>query len=1416
MNWYSFKTHGESPEHAFEVLCNQLFDNWCHAEYKDEYLEFKAVNGSGGDGGVESFCTLKSGKIVALQAKWFLNSIGDGQIRQIKNSILTAMAVRPNIERYIVCVPRDLSSKTNKSESNEDTRWSNLLESIKKEYPDVTIELWNDTRITTECQKAASAGIERFWFENSEISDEQLTLVFEKAKAGWLKTKYIPDLTVTGRINDCLDEYLGTNENAEYLYDNFIKLQKLCKQFLTASDDLLEVYKDCTEELKSIIEETRSDIQTLCPEIETLIKWLKCESIVIPQIKQSAFRYDYEVSIHLWQIDRFANKYYNHFAKVTGILSEISKLNIRSLILKAAKRMRKRGLLFLGDPGTGKTTGVSSYSEKLMGEKFHLPILIRAKGVSAKAGWREIIISALAISNQWNEDEIWQGLTATVRRNSFNERYINREITILPKVLIIVDGIDEADSFEIEAWKERMAETNVITEKYPYIRFCFTSRPVVFTETISNMYVVRLSGGDVSVKVIFDKYLEHYGIRASNIGWLKRAINTPLALRLFCELNNAGRVDLSDSDAVSIGNLWRKKIEQIESELLSRFGLHKDGQYVIKAINVLAELFTDVKDIKQDELYDKLRPIISNASNKLSTNDLVNHLVDNGVLISYCIPGTGISADEYIYKQGIQGYFDYASAVFLLDRYGEPQKIDFKENSHVNLNTFYALAVLAMQKYQYLITDNETIGNDTYGCYEEISYYALLHSSAEAAKNFKTRLLKHMSQNAQAVELVTNRLILPLSSAKNHPLGSSLLDEFLNGFETPAARDIMWSLPANLGRTVDSKYFKTEDIELSDYELSDKDIFYGIPTVYAWRLSSVDNSERLKARCELMKWAIHCPDEFYKLFEKFSCVNDPQIKVDIFSILMCLVCELSNDKLTSTAANFVMENILDPHCIDDNRNIAIRYYSIAIVEKAISSGIVGRKKVKKYLPPYRINNQRIDLNGDALSGTRMSGYKAIDYDLARYGLVDHFMYVFPDSNVQKEQMNILLREISDSHPEFCEMESDNFFISAAYAFILKMGWNEDDFYRSSDRCEKNKDRGADAAILEVFQHSEYGARSVVMRVCEKYFWQARNELSGFLFDRVRVTVPDRRRRYLPDYGLIDNFEMPLQEMIQKSPLNMRYERPLYLPEKVDIDSDCKISSIDTLTSIAHKMPVPDWEKWVFISNDGRYEIEAEGVLVLSSHYVLESESGVDTYIDINSLIMNCDDVSRLVKRLKIDTELADRVSNPNEWCGGIETASCISPKEVCWFTWKKQHGGSAADEIKNINTVPSVIECHYNFLEHGTVYYYVPSAEIRELLEIVDTDGYEFFDSEKSIKAEHRILGDPMGTEQRYIVVPRDELLGKMSGKGRSIVWFARRHLMESRFAKEKLGEKALIDIDESFIGYLDGENIRFYKIYPS
>jgi hypothetical protein len=59
MNWTIFQTHNEGPEKAFETLSNQIFENWCIEKYKHEIRSFDVVNGSGGDGGVESYATLR-------------------------------------------------------------------------------------------------------------------------------------------------------------------------------------------------------------------------------------------------------------------------------------------------------------------------------------------------------------------------------------------------------------------------------------------------------------------------------------------------------------------------------------------------------------------------------------------------------------------------------------------------------------------------------------------------------------------------------------------------------------------------------------------------------------------------------------------------------------------------------------------------------------------------------------------------------------------------------------------------------------------------------------------------------------------------------------------------------------------------------------------------------------------------------------------------------------------------------------------------------------------------------------------------------------------------------------------------------------------------------------------------------------
>ena len=210
MNWANFQTYNDAPTKAFEILCNQLFENWCKEKHSSELASFHVVNGAGGDGGVESYAVLTNGNIIGLQAKWFPDSITANQMGQIKNSINTALKMRPKITQYIVCIPRDLASLTGKGENTEDKRWEEMKAEVLKEHPDLVLDLWNETRLTQELQKECSAGIFKFWFERAEISEESVRFSFEKSKNSWLSTKRISEQSVQGIV---CQRYCGTQRN---------------------------------------------------------------------------------------------------------------------------------------------------------------------------------------------------------------------------------------------------------------------------------------------------------------------------------------------------------------------------------------------------------------------------------------------------------------------------------------------------------------------------------------------------------------------------------------------------------------------------------------------------------------------------------------------------------------------------------------------------------------------------------------------------------------------------------------------------------------------------------------------------------------------------------------------------------------------------------------------------------------------------------------------------------------------------------------------------------------------------------------------------------------------------------------------------------------------------------------------------
>ena len=1410
MNWDTLQTYGLSPDKSFEILCNQLFENWCKEEYNTSLISFSVVNGAGGDGGVESYAVLNDNSIVGIQAKWFRSSIDSSRINQIRESVKTAKRIRPKISKYIVCVPRDLSSVTARGQNTESKRWEDFINDINSAFPDLTIELWNDTRITTEMGKPCSAGIQKYWFANSEINWERIEESFSKAQRSWLSTKYVPELNITGKIKKDLIRFVGTHDNRFDLFNKINLILALCKQFDIASKKLLTACDGKSTQLMGVLSDASERISSVLLESEKIEKWIQNEYSPIPLYDKEVFYNSFDSIIKGIEACKLSFSYHFHIYDVIKVLNKLDNIDIHSLLCDVEDCLNNQCRLFLGDPGTGKTHGVASCAGELLKTRFHIPIVIQARSVPESDCWKEIILKVLGLANVWNEEELWQGLISAANRNRFRTAFKQELVSVRPKVLIIVDGIDESSSHK--KWIERIKESAAISEKYSQIRFCFTSRPIVFSHDIDYATIKRLNpDGDVPVYKLFDVYTKAYDVKAQNCPWLKYALNTPLALKLFCDLHRGQRVSVSQLSDVSMNQLWRFKIERIQEEYNEKLSLSNHNQNIFKAIVIISKCLVDGKSLYKDDLVSSIREDLG-LSNNLAEK-LLDHLESYGIVGSYCEKGAGLLPDSFVYYPGIQGYFDYASAVYLLDLYEHPSSIDFNQCSSICKNTLYNLAVISIQQYGYLLTWNETIQFVLHHyAYENLQFYALQHSSFDTAMQFKKQSLELMSKGAEGLVTIVNGLVLPLSRINRHPLGVSLLDEFLSGFETPAQRDLVWSLPAYLQKAQGKRWRKSHNISIlneddEEYELTAEDSGDGLPMVFAWMLSSVINSVRKECRDKLMAWARKAPQEFYKLFLHFANTDDPQIRSDLFSILMCLAYDGASNDLIKETAGWILRNILSPSKIDLNRDVSIRYYSIAIIEKAKEIGIYTDDETKVFLPPYVEGNTEIALNEDALSGTRMGGYSAITYDLARYVLIDHFDKGF--NTWHSRQLDKFVQEYAQKHLNVDGLSSEQFIISAAYAFILQMGWNEEEFYNFNKDTSGKYIGGVDCSISASYPSATHGAQSSVMTVCEKYVWAARNYINGFLCDCL-LWGEDLIK--ITDYNMLDDFSIPTQEIELIDPNDIPNDRPWHVPEKSAVLIEEELKTKESIIDYIRNAPEIDWEKWIhFDIGDSSFAISSSNLLALNMYASFYELAGVETSLFINSVIMPQEEVSTFISKMN-NKDIMEYVCNPTDWDGGIEASSYITPKEICWFPWKKHFDGFPIEEFPELHLHSAVDRCCYNIPEYGDIYCSMPSAFLRSLLGIVDTDGYLFFDKNKSIISEYSIAGEKWKTTQEYVLVDADSFIQKMHEHCLSLVWIMREMRRETGNAKELFGE-FFVTRDQYYIGYCKDGIFKVEKI---
>ncbi|MFS0594425.1 hypothetical protein AB1L05_22895 [Cytobacillus horneckiae] len=1468
MNWQHFQTYNEAPTQAFESMCNQLFELWCNKTYPNSLKSFTTVNGSGGDGGVESFAIKRDETVIGMQAKWFLNSISSGQFGQIRNSIKTALKVRPLIKKYIVCIPRDLSADRigkgkRVTEDNELSRWLKLKNKFEEEYPGLEIELWNETQLLTKLQDSDAAGIYRYWFEKSEISKELLVYSYEKQKSGWLSQKYTPSLHIQGQIQKNILKFIGSSDERQKIIFKLNTMSQQCRKFLIACDDYLQFVNDHSSQEKLIreIQRTKKSVKNLLGELNIALETVSNDQRTNSMINEDNWYIDFVLLLQLLKKNEEFRGNYFHINEIKKAAELLLANEIHTIISDIHFQLDNKKFLILGNPGLGKTHGIANLVEKLLNSNLHIPILIRAKDINPRNNWVDILKKTLGLASVWNESELWQALEALSYRNEIK---IKDTVRIIPKILICIEGVDESRPYDL--WHERLREIEAICSKYPRLRFCITSRPYVFRELafddslLSN--TLRLpSDGDVPVNELFKDYIEHYRVNIDGLSWIKWSLKTPLALRIFCENYKNKSISGMKKSSITITSLLSQKFRILEKEFKYKLETdYGDKEFVVQSSLVaIAKNFLENKTVTRNDLINSLKDVsgLLTVRNDYRGN-LIDFIEDYGILQSYTINSVSVlEPPKTCYSIGVQPFFDYILALLITNQIQDPSQLIFTDTLLDHEGALQMVSILLLEDYNYLVAKNKSFreGLNNNKLFDLVCF-SLSNVSPSPTAKYKAWIKRIMNYNSNSLKSIVKKIVLPVSRIENHPLGPQMLHEHLMEYETAGSRDIMWSVPSYLRGQEDASWICYTNIDLNDrrYELNSEDKHNGLPLIYAWMLTTVNNIERVAYRKKLMKWATKQPLEFYKMFQDTYKTNDPQMKEDLFAIAMGTVFMLEKGHLCiKLFSNWMLNNIFAPEKINLYYNCAIRYYSRAIVERSYAFEEIKAEDVEKSRPPYHTFGN-IPLNLKATSGTRMGGYGPIDYDLARYVLCDPIDRMFfsnrgsnPGVEVDytsyfsEEEIQDLLTNEKNSLSEKCyaklkdiqlkhinrrkswdnllnnlprnnvdtnlelpiykynkegdsflleharilEMESldaEQFVLAAAYAYILLQGWKKEEFYGYPNGDKPGEVIGVDIAIMRQHPSATHGSKSSIMTFCEKYTWCVRNEILGYLSDRLLFRDFEKAPSLLNDYGLLDDFPNPAQELFQENPDSLMGKTSWFIPEDLSPLINESLGEA-ALRDWIINAPNPNFEKWIGNCdiNDDIIKAQKKDWISLYNFNSVSNTLGGESLMWMSSGIINSNNFKYLKNDILNRKEsLVHNLLNPEDFHSSTETQCYITPKEICWMNWKDEcnntlHNVSIADgDFKEYTIEKAVEECTANYPEFGDVYYKLPSRIIREILGISNGDGYKYYNGEKELGAFFINAGEKWYDSQSYLCVDREKLLSQLHQSNLQIFWIVR------------------------------------------
>ena len=583
LSWSDLRTLNGSQRTGFEELCAQLarLETPAGAQF---------VRKGSPDSGVECFCKLEDGREWGWQAKFFRESLGETQWKQIDRSVETALKAHPKLVRYFVCVPRDRPDSRRAGATTAMQKWEQHVSTwagwAQERGMEVEFVWSGSSELTNLLSQDRQAGRLRFWFGTAgQFSDEWFDKQLQRAitVAG---PRYTPEVHVNVPIVEDF-ELFGRSESAVTAVRDAAKVVRKTSDYTLrrlASQEASDALAQLAATVRSVDEVVEALDGMRCPADE---QWPFLE--VISRIDDALERLDGCVEELSASADAFKGREateenalssgptnpYKEAAREAGDLQYA--LEDASATLARFERAINNDLMIItGEAGSGKTHLLCDVATRRLAERSPTVILMGQQFTTRNPPWTQA-------REQLDLPE--------VSAQAFVGALEAAAQAADTRALFMIDAINEGRGHAI--WPVHLVDLLTHLRASPWVGVVVSVRTPFIDHIVPE--AVRESAHEVAhhgfafdTYAAVERFCEHYGLIFPATPLLRPAFDNPLFLKVLCEgLQRRGEQTIPVGSE-GITTVFDRYLDEIDKHLAKERDHDPQDRIVARALDAVA------------------------------------------------------------------------------------------------------------------------------------------------------------------------------------------------------------------------------------------------------------------------------------------------------------------------------------------------------------------------------------------------------------------------------------------------------------------------------------------------------------------------------------------------------------------------------------------------------------------------------------------------------------------------------------------------------------------------------------------------------------------------------------------------------------------------------------------------------------